>query len=128
MHRVIPQLLGLPGADITDLPMGVVVPPLAGHRIGDGFAELVRTGGGQSVQVCHPAQAASAIWKGHHGVADAASESVVIATERLAGTRSTLHHRSSWRKVNEIESVSVGLRNGGVAADLLLQCLLNRRI
>jgi hypothetical protein len=35
----------------------------------------------------------------------------VITAERRAGTRSTLHHCSSRRKVNERESAGVGLRN-----------------
>ena len=46
LHRVIPQFLGLPGADIADLAVRVVVPPLARYRIGDRFAKLMRTGGG----------------------------------------------------------------------------------
>ena len=40
---VFAQLLGLPGADIADLSVGVIVPTLAGDRIGDRFAKLVGT-------------------------------------------------------------------------------------
>ena len=45
-----PEFLGLPGAGITNLAMRVVIPPLAGCRIGNRFAELMRAGGGQSVE------------------------------------------------------------------------------
>jgi hypothetical protein len=54
------------------------------YRIGDCFAELMRASGGQSVQGSHPAQAPRAIRKGHHGVVNAASKSVVVAAERPA--------------------------------------------
>ena len=43
LDRVFAQLLGLPGADIADLSVGVIVPTLAGDRIGDRFAKLVGT-------------------------------------------------------------------------------------
>jgi len=37
------QLLALPGADIADLAVSVIVPPLAGNRIRDRFAKLMGT-------------------------------------------------------------------------------------
>ena len=43
LDRVFAQLLGLPGADIADLSVAVIVPTLAGDRIGDRFAKLVGT-------------------------------------------------------------------------------------
>src|SRR5215471_13936789 len=55
LYGVIPKLLGLPGADITDLAVVIVVPTLARYWISDRFTEFVRTGRGQSVQVSHPA-------------------------------------------------------------------------
>jgi hypothetical protein len=106
----------VPSADIANLAMGIVVPPLAWYRTGHRFAKLMRAGGGQSIYVRHPARAPRAIRKRHYGVVNAASQGVVIAAERLAGPISTLHHRSSGWKVDEINRVGVGFGT----AELLL--------
>ena len=50
LHRITPEFLFLPGADVADFAVGVVVPPVTWQWIGDGFAELVRTGRGQCIQ------------------------------------------------------------------------------
>ena len=39
LHLVGAERLVLPGADITDLAIGVVVPPLAGNRVRDRLGE-----------------------------------------------------------------------------------------
>ena len=51
MDRVATEGSGFPGTNITDFAVVVVVPSLAGDRVGDGFAELVGSGGGESVEV-----------------------------------------------------------------------------
>ena len=45
LNGVTTHLLGLPRADVADLPVHVVIPTLARNRIGDRFAQFVRTGG-----------------------------------------------------------------------------------
>jgi hypothetical protein len=38
LHGVLPNFFGFPGTDVADFTVGIVVPALAGNRIGNGFA------------------------------------------------------------------------------------------
>src|SRR6266478_5285136 len=53
LYRVVADLLGLPGTDVADLAVGVVVPALPWDRIGDRFAQFVRRGRGQRLPGRH---------------------------------------------------------------------------
>src|SRR5438552_16788813 len=50
LDRIGADPLGLPGADVADLPVNIVIPALARNRIGDGLAELVRARRGERVE------------------------------------------------------------------------------
>src|SRR5689334_6071093 len=90
LDRVVAELLGLPGAYVADLAVVVVVPALAGDRVRDGLAQLVRAGGGQRVDGRETARAALAPGIRHRGVEDLPRDVVVVAAECLAGGRSAL--------------------------------------
>ncbi len=96
---------GLPGADVADFAVVVVVPPLAGNGIGDGFAEFVRRGGGKRVESGDAAEAAGAARVRHHGVEDVVVDGVVIAAENFAGGAAALGDGDSGRKEDEVERV-----------------------
>jgi len=114
----------LPGADVANFAVVVVVPALARNRIGDRFAELVRRGGSERVESGTAAETASAAWIWHHGVEGVVVDGVVIAAENFAGGATALGDRDAGRKENEIERVGGcgGQRAGG---DLLLQEFLD---
>src|SRR5713226_6117069 len=80
----------LPGADVADFAVVVVVPALAGDGIGDRFAEFVRRGGGERVESGDAAETAGAARVRHHAVEDAVIYGVVIATENFAGGAASL--------------------------------------
>src|SRR5882762_11217170 len=87
LYRVVADLLGLPGTDVADLAVGVVVPALPRDRIGDRFAQFVRCGRGQRLPGREAAAAAGATRIGHHRVKDLARDIVVVPAECLAGCR-----------------------------------------
>src|SRR5713226_5122327 len=114
---------GLPGADVADFAVVVVVPALAGNGIGDSFAQLVRSGGGERVESGDASKTAGATGIRHHGVENTVVDGVVIAAEDFAGGAAALGHGDSGRKENEIESVR-GCGGQRACGDLLLQeCL-----
>src|SRR5215467_2526219 len=86
LHGVSIQLLCLPGTDVANLPVCIVVPALTWNRIGDGFAQLVGRRQGQGVERREPAKASCAVCVGHHCVQDVIAGGVVIAAK--IGTRS----------------------------------------
>src|SRR5205085_9294845 len=86
------DLLGLPGADVADLAVGVVVPPLPGDRVGDRFAQLVRASRRERVQRRQAAGTARAAREGHDGVKDPAVDVAVVAAEHLARARPALDY------------------------------------
>src|SRR5258706_3076264 len=49
LDRVTAERPCFPRANVADLTVAIVVPSLAGHRIGDGFAKFVRGGGSERV-------------------------------------------------------------------------------
>src|SRR5215471_20817295 len=81
LHRVSIQLLCLPGANVADLTVRIVVPALSRDRIGNGFAQLMRGRGGQGVERREPALASGAIRIGHGRVEDIIAGGVVIAAK-----------------------------------------------
>src|SRR6478735_9100189 len=50
LHPVGSNLLLLPGANVADLAICIVVPPGSWHRVGDGFAELMGADRGEPVE------------------------------------------------------------------------------
>src|ERR1700680_4411087 len=68
LDRVRAELLRLPRADVADLTVGVVVVALSRHGICDGFAKLMRAGGGERVEDAQAAGAAAAVRVRHHRV------------------------------------------------------------
>src|SRR6202790_3855228 len=114
---------GLPGADVADFAVVVVVPASPWDGIGDRFAELVRGGGGERVESGDSAEATGATGIGHDGIKDVVVDGVVIAAENLAGGAAALGNGNTRGKENEIEGVgSCGRESTG--GDLLLEeCL-----
>src|SRR5437773_2593793 len=68
LHAVSTQLLRMPRTDGRYLAVVVVVPPRAGHRVGDRLAQLVRRGRGESVEDGEAALAPGAVGIWHDGV------------------------------------------------------------
>src|SRR6266550_385618 len=85
LHLVGAEGLVLPSTDVTDLAIGVVVPPLAGNRVGNRLGELVGADGRQRVERRQVAEAPRAIRVWDDRVIQPAGGAVVIAAERLAG-------------------------------------------
>src|SRR6202022_2532254 len=98
LHGVFAPLLGLPRADVTDLAVAVVVPPLPGDNVGDRFAQLVGARRRQSVERGQPAGAAGATRVGHHRVGEGQVEVVVVAAERLTRSRAALNGGPAGRE------------------------------
>src|SRR5206468_8990182 len=83
LHSVGTELLGLPGADVADLAIGSVVPPLPRNGIGNRLAQLVRAGGRQRVEHREAARTAGAARIGHHGIERLGADGIVVAAKRL---------------------------------------------
>ncbi len=124
LNGVAAKHAGLPRADVADFAVVVVVPALAGDGVGDGFAELVRAGGRESVEVGDAAKTARAARVRHHRVKDAVVDRVVIAAGDLAGGAAALGDGDSGRQEKEIESVGRG-RGQSAGGDFLLYQILD---
>src|SRR3974377_1097892 len=125
LDGVVAELLGLPGADVADLAVIVVVPALTRNGIGDGFAEFMGRSRRERGEGVESTETAGAARKGHHGIVDAAGGSgVVIAAEIFAGGGRALLHRDAGREIQEIERI---FRDGGKRAggDLCLNEFLD---
>src|SRR6266851_2033447 len=72
LHRVGAKRPGLPGADVADLAVLIVIPTLAGDGIGDRLAQLVRAGRGERIQYGQRSDASTAIGVRHHRIEDVA--------------------------------------------------------
>src|SRR2546421_44462 len=100
---------GLPGADVGDFAVVVVVPALTGNGVGDGFAKFVGSSGGKGVEVRESAEAASAAGIRHYGVEDAGvADGVVIATEDFARGAAALSNDDTRRKKDEVKRIGCG--------------------
>src|ERR1700736_29294 len=84
LHGVVTYLLGLPGADIANFSIRVVIPALTGDGVGDGLAKFMRTGGSQCIENGQIAEATATTRVWHHCVKDLARDIAVIAAESLA--------------------------------------------
>src|SRR5580704_14807474 len=80
LHRVGPDFLGLPGADIADLPIRIVVPPLTGNGVCNRFAEFMRRCRRERVQYGESARAPTATRVRHHRIEDLTRYIVVVST------------------------------------------------
>ena len=114
----------LPGADVADFTVVVVIPTLAGNGIGDRFAKFVRCGGGERIERRGAAEAARAAGVRHHGVENIVIDRVVVAAKNLARGAAALRDGDSGRKENKIKCIH---RCGRQRArrNLLLQELLD---
>src|SRR6266567_8058161 len=122
------NLLRLPGTDIADFAISIVVPTLPRDQVGNCFAQLVRTGVSQSIKYRHIAGAAGAIRIRLYRVEDLPIDIVMVATKRLAGTTSALFHSNSRWDVNEKKRVCARLRESGVIGNLVLEHVLYVRV
>src|SRR5581483_6439941 len=84
LHGVVADLLDLPGANVADLPIILVVPSLSWDGVSYGLAQLNGTGRGQRVEYGEIACSARAIRIGHHGIENLPIDGIVIAAECLA--------------------------------------------
>src|SRR5437762_2084210 len=125
LDDVLPDLLRLPRADVADLPVRIVVPALAGNRIGDRLAELMRARRCKRIEHRQAAAAAGAAGERHRGVEDLTRDVAVIAAEGLARRGAALHHLHARFEVDEVQGVRRRLRHRGVGRDLVLQHVLD---
>src|SRR5450631_1559934 len=84
LHRVGPDLLRLPSADVADLTVVVVVPALSRNRVGDGFAQLMRTGRREGIERRESARTSHEPRLCHRRIKQLTSDIVVVATKGLA--------------------------------------------
>src|SRR5882762_5464990 len=92
-----------PRANVAYLTVAVVVPSLAGHRIGDGFAKFVRGGGSKRVDDAKAAGAPGTSGIRHDRIENVAVGGVVIAAEFPAGSAAAQHNLHAGRKKKEIQ-------------------------
>ena len=85
LDGVIAYLLCFPGTDVANFTVILIVPSLSGDRVGDGFAQLMRTGRRECIECSQTTCATLTIGIGHYGVKDLPIDVVVIATECLTG-------------------------------------------
>src|SRR5207249_10278469 len=102
LNRIIPDLFGLPGADVADLTLNVVVPALSRDRVRYRFAQLVGTRRGHCIQHAQAPRAAAATRIRHDRVEYLAIDVIVVAAESLAGARASLDNYYSRRQIEEI--------------------------
>src|SRR6266481_9352412 len=124
LNRAAAEDACFPRANVPDLPVVVVVPTLAGHRVRDCFAKFVRRRGSERVGDGQAAGAPRTTGVRHDRVENVAAGRVVIAAEILAGSAAALHYLHAGRKKNEVKRVGVGCGKI-LRGDFLLQQLLN---
>ena len=120
MNRVEPELLRLPGADVPDLAIRIVVPTLARNGIRDGLAELVGNCRCECVTNGEPAPATLAPGIGHDRVERLGPDHVGVAAETLTGLGTPLSNNHPGRQENEVQGIRTGFRNARIRGDLLL--------
>src|ERR1700675_1223406 len=103
LNRVTAKRPCFPRANVAYLPVAVVVPSLAEHRFGDGFAKFVRGGGGESVGDAKAAGTPGTSWVRHDRIENVAAAGVVIAAELPAGCAAAQHNLHAGRKEEKIE-------------------------
>src|SRR5438876_706306 len=102
LHRPLPDLLGLPRADVPYFAMVVVIPASPGNGIGDGFAQFMGAGRSERIQCTESAEAPLTTSVGHRSVENLVSNLVVISAERLARAAPALGNGRARRRVYEI--------------------------
>src|SRR5216684_9138755 len=97
LNRVTAERPCFPRANVAYLTIAVVVPSLAGHRIGDGFAKFVRRGGSERVNDAEAAGAPGTSGVRHDRIENVAAGGVVIAAELPAGSAAAQHNlHAGW--------------------------------
>src|SRR5882762_7799796 len=103
LNRVTAERPCFPRANVAYLTVAVVVPSLAGDRIGDGFAKLVRGGGSERVGDAKAAGAPGTSGVRHDRIENVAAGRVVITAELPAGGAAAQHNLHAGRKKEKIE-------------------------
>src|SRR5579859_324050 len=85
LHGIVADRFCLPGADVADFAVGLVIPALTGNRVCDRLVEFVRTGGCERVKCREVGGASRTVGIGHDGVKDLTVDGIVIAAKRRAG-------------------------------------------
>src|ERR1700720_279709 len=96
------ERFGFPGADVADFAVVIVVPALAGDRVGDGFREFMGTRGSEGGEEGDSAEATGAAGERHGGVEDAVGGGVMVAAEILAACGAALLHLRTGREKDEV--------------------------
>src|SRR3984893_10023728 len=126
LHVVPGDLLEVPGADVADLPVDLVVPAGPRHRVGDRLAELVGASAGEGVERRHPSQAARARGGLHHRVLVLADR-VVVAAVVLARLAPAHDGDDARLEIDEVQRVARGLRHR-LGGDPGLELPADRRV
>src|SRR5581483_5505668 len=118
------DLLDLPGANVADLPIILVVPSLSWDGVSYGLAQLMGTGRGQRVEYGEIACAARAIRIGHHGIENLPIDGIVIAAECLARACTSLVDCGPVWQVDKVKRVGRWLGERAIG-NAIVQHLLN---
>src|SRR4051812_2892518 len=99
----------MPGANVANFAVHVVVPATAGNRVGDRLGQLMRTGAGQGIECTQTAQTAVAIGIWHGCIKNLAAYVAMVPAECLTGLRPALNHGYAGREIDEVQEVRVRL-------------------
>src|SRR5260370_26493418 len=113
-------------ANIADFAIRSVTPACPINRIRDCLAQFMTTD--QSKRIDR-GTTRTVITRGEwcNSIKDCATNKPMIAALCLAGAINTVHRSNTWWEVDEVQSVTVGLRYSSLS-DPLLECLLDFRI
>ena len=84
LDGVVADLLGLPGTNVSYLPVVVIIPTLPWNWIRDSFTQFVRTGCGKRVKRLKTTHAAYTVRVGHDGIEYLTVDIVMVPAEHLA--------------------------------------------
>src|SRR5216683_2821756 len=113
----------LPGTNVADFPVLVVIPASAGYRVRNRFADLVGRDYRECIKCRHSSRASRAVRKGKNRIIDglaAYGERVMIPTEGLAGGILSEVHRHPTRRVEDVEGATIRAGRDNLS---ILDCL-----
>jgi hypothetical protein len=115
LNRVSPNFLSLPRADVTDFTIRIVIPTLAGNRVRNRLAQLVRRRRGKRIKYRKATRTPGTTWIRHHRIENLSRYVVVISTETRAGRAASLHDLHTGRQIDEVKRIRRRTRNSGIA-------------
>lgn len=124
LHSVVADLLKMPGADVANLSIILIVPSLPRNGVRYSLAQFVGTGCRKGVEDGEVVHAALAIGIGHHGVENLPVNGIVIATECLAGAYLSLRDGRTAGQIDKVKRVGSWLWECAVG-DSIVEHLLN---